>query len=105
MYLPCIKLDCEAPWVSQGLRASSLVNDRGEPYDERCLHAGRAQEIGACEMCDVVSDLEEALGTRASGVNHALGDPLPIELRKLLDQMVVFEEHGSYHILHKPAKI
>ena len=36
--------------------------------------------------------LEEALGTRTTCVHNSLGDPLSIELRDLLDELVVFEQ-------------
>lgn len=56
------------------------------------LGARGPEEVGAGDVGDVVGALEEALGGGAAGVDHALRDALPGEVRHLLDQVVVLEE-------------
>ena len=55
---------------------------------------GRAglEDGGLGVLADVLGDLEAAEGAAALGVGLALGDPLPVELRHLLDEVVVLQQ-------------
>ena len=46
-------------------------------------------------MADIARNLKGAEGAAALGVRLALGNPLPIEVRHLLDQVEVLEQDGS----------
>lgn len=92
-YLSGVELDGEAAGVPEGFGAPPLVDDGGEAHDHRGLDARRAEEVSAGEVGDVVGDLEEALGAGSPGVDDPLGDPLPVELRDLLDQMVILQKN------------
>ena len=93
--LPGVELDGEPARVAQRLGAPALVDHRGEAHDHGGLHAGGAQEVGARQVGDVVGHLEEALGAGATGVHHALRDPLTVEVGKLLHQVVVLKQDGT----------
>jgi hypothetical protein len=58
------------------------VDDGRESRDDGRLHARRAKKVGACQVRDVVRDLEESLGARAARVHHALRDALAVKLQK-----------------------
>ena len=85
-----VELDGEAARVADGLGAAALVDDGGEAGDERGLDAGRAEEIGAGEVGDVVRDLEEALGACPPRVDNSFRDSLPSEIGYLLHQVIIF---------------
>ncbi len=44
---------------------------------------------------DVVRDFEVSEGAGALGVHHALGDPLPVEVRDLVDEGGVLEQQRA----------
>ncbi len=44
---------------------------------------------------DVVGDGERAVGARALGVHHALGDALAVQVRQLLDQLEVLQQQRA----------
>ena len=69
------------------------MDDGGESRYERRLHTHAAEEVGACEVRDVMSDLEVALGSRAASVHDALGDALPVKVGDLLHQVIVLQQH------------
>ena len=75
-----VELDREAARVADGLWRAALVDDRREARDDGRLRPGRAEEVGAGQVRDVVGRLEEALGGGAAGVDDALGDALAVKL-------------------------
>ena len=44
---------------------------------------------------DVVGDGQRAVGARALGVHDALGDALAVQVRKLLDQVEILQQHRA----------
>lgn len=66
------------------------MDNGGETDDQRRLNAGGTEEVGAGEVRDVMSHLEEAFGASASSVNHTLRDSLTREVGDFLHQVVVF---------------
>lgn len=66
------------------------MDDSGEADDERCLNAGGTEEVGAGEVCNVMSDLKEALGTCTPGMHHSFWDPFTSEVLNFLHQVIIF---------------
>jgi hypothetical protein len=56
--LPGVELHGKPAGIAEGLRGASLVNDGGKPNNDRRLHTGCAEHIGACQVCDVMGDLQ-----------------------------------------------
>lgn len=75
-----VELDREPARVADRLGRAALVDDGGEARYDRRLRPGRAEEVGAGEVRDVVGGFEEALGGGAAGVDDALRDALAVEL-------------------------
>jgi hypothetical protein len=92
---PRVELHSEPTRVTERLGAASLVDHSGEADDQRGLHARRPEEVGAREVGDVVCHFEEALGAGAARVHHALRDALSVELRQLLHQVVILQQHRA----------
>ena len=60
------------------------------------LNTDASEEIGACEVGDVMSDLKVALGSCSTRVHDALGNALSVEVGDLLHQVVVLQQHRSW---------
>lgn len=91
-YFSSVELDCEATRVSQGLGTSTLMDDSGETHNDRSLNTWSSEEVSTSEVRYIMSDLEETLCTGSSCVNHALWNTLPVEVSKLLNEMVVLKK-------------
>lgn len=89
MYLSSVKLDGETPRVPEGFGAATFMDDGGETDNQRRLDSGGSEEVGAGEVRDVMSHLEEPFGACASSMDHTFGDSLTCEVGYLLYQMVV----------------
>ncbi len=89
-----VELQREAARVAPGVRAALLAGDGGEAREDLGLLA-RLQEVGAGVAADVLGDHEFAERARALGVHHALRHALAVELRELLDEVVVVQQDRS----------
>jgi hypothetical protein len=86
-----VELQREPARVAPGVGAAALAGDGRETREHVGPDAGleeRGMRVGA----DVVGRLEVAEGARALGMGLALGDPLPIEVGHLLDQVLVLQQ-------------
>ncbi len=92
-----VELDGEAAHVALGIGRPALAGDGGEAQKQLRLLADRGEQLGARVARDVLGDSERAVGGRALGVHHALGNPLAVEVRHLLDEVVVGEQHRAAH--------
>ena len=52
-----VELDRKAAGIANRLRAAALVDDRAEAHRDWRLHTGGAQEVGACQVADVMRHL------------------------------------------------
>ncbi len=77
--------------IAPGIWAATLARHSGEPDDRVDLGAG-LKHRGLGVRADVLGDLEVAEGTAAFGVGLPLRDALPVEVRHLLDQVVVLKQ-------------
>ena len=90
-----VELQREAARVAPGVvRAAALTGHRGEP-DHRLAHGSRLEHRGLGERADILGDLEPPEGARALGVGLTLGHPFAVELRQLLDEVVVVQQDRS----------
>ena len=87
-----VELHRKTARIAPGVRAALLTGD-GREADERLGLLTRLQERGLRVLADVVCDDEFTESTAALGVDDALRDTLAVELRELLDQVVVMKEH------------
>ena len=91
-----LELDREAARVARRL-GRVLGADHGREADEDGrAHAGLRQHLGAGVfrgrlVADLAVGLEIAVRGGAAGVDDALGDALAVEMRDLLDELVVLE--------------
>lgn len=96
MYLSSVELDGESTGVTDGLRATPLMDDSGESHNDRCLDTWRAQEVCAWQVRHVMGALEEPLGTCTPCMHHPLRYPFPGKVRHFFDQVVVLKQDWSY---------
>ena len=83
-----VELQREAARVAPGIWAAALTGHRGEP-DHRLSRGAGLKHRRLRERADVVGHLEPPESTRALGMWLAFGHPFAIELRQLLDEVMV----------------
>ena len=105
-----VELDCEPPGVPGRVSRAALPAHRGEPHGQRGLLPHLAEYPGLAVLGDVVRYLfspvrmlgrpsvkyfylEITKGSGPLGVDHSLGDSLPVEVSELLDKDVVLQEY------------
>jgi hypothetical protein len=90
-----VELDSKTTWIPQGLRASTLMHNCGEPNNNRGLNPRSPEKISTCKVRNIVCYFKETLGTGSPCMNYPFRDTFPVELSKLFNQMVVLKEDGS----------
>ena len=91
-YFSGVELDCEATRGSQGLGTSTFMDNGGETDNDWSLNTWSSEEVSTSEVRYIMSDLKETLCTGSSSVNHTLWNTLPVEVSKLLNEMVVLKK-------------
>ena len=86
-----VELQREAARVPPGIGAAPLTRHGGEP-DQRVRTGAGLEHRGPGVGADVLRHLEVPERAAALGVRLTLGDPLAVEVRHLLDQVVVLEQ-------------
>lgn len=89
-----VELQREAAGVAPRVGAALLAGDGGEAREHLDLGAG-LEEGGARVGAHVARDAEGAERPAALGVDDALRDALAVELRELLDEVVVVQRDGA----------
>jgi len=79
-----IELDGEPARVALGIGRAPLAPHRREAHEHLGAPADRGEELGLGVLGDVGRDLEIAVGAGPLGVDHPLGDPLPVEVGQLV---------------------
>ena len=95
-----LELDREAARIALGLGRFLRARDGREPHKHRRLYAGLVEHAGAGVfrrrlVADLAIGLEIAVRPGAPRVHHALGYPLAIEMRDLLDELIVLERRRA----------
>src|ERR1700722_15184551 len=89
-----IELQGEAAWVTPGVRTALFTGDRRE--SDQGLGLGARLEDGSPRIpANVLRDLEMSEGAAALRVRLALWDALAIEVRHLLDQVMIVQNDGT----------
>jgi hypothetical protein len=94
-----LELHREAARIALGLRRFLGAGHGGEAHEHRRLDAGlvqhpRAGVLGGRLVADLAIGLEVAVRAGAARMHHALRNALAVEMRDLLDELVVFEGRG-----------
>jgi hypothetical protein len=108
-----VELDCKTTRVSQGLGTSTLMDNGGEPDNDRSLNTGSSEKVSTSEVRDIMSDLKETFSTGSSGMNHTLWNPFPVEIGKLLNEMVILKKdrtsgsngHGGVVVPYRSTRV
>src|SRR6266851_4229773 len=80
--------------VAHHVGGPEFPGHRGEPQEHVGPLAG-LEEVSLGELAYVLGDLEDAVSGAALGVYDPLGDPLPVEMGHLLEQVVVLQQDRS----------
>ncbi len=89
-----IELQRETARVAPGVRTAALTSHRREA-DQRLGLGARLEDRGPRVVADVLGDLEMTEGATALGVRLSLRDALAIEVRHLLDQVMIVQNDGA----------
>ncbi len=90
-----VELHREAAHVARGVLGAALARHGGEAHEHRRDLAGRLERGGAREFGERLVALEVAVRRRATRVHDALGDALVVEVRELVPQDEVFQQHRA----------
>lgn len=94
-YLSGVEFDSKTTRVSESFRAAPFMNDSGKPEDDRSLNARSTEEISTGKVSYVMSDFKKAFGTSSPGMNNTFRNAFPVEIRKFLHQMVIFQQYRT----------
>src|SRR6266481_2923169 len=90
-----VELDREAARVTRRIGGTFLTpNGRESNHDIRLL-TNRSEDRSLGVFGDVSRDRKRAKRAGALGMDHPLGDPLPVEVGHLFDQMKVLYQHWT----------
>jgi hypothetical protein len=93
----------EAADVAHGVRRAARAGHGGEPDEHRRLDRRVIEEPRARQFEQRLVELEVTVRAGAARVDHALGDPLMIEVRDLLAKVKVLDQRrGAYTGLGMP---
>src|SRR6185437_11797546 len=87
-----VELEREAAGIADRVGRSGFLGDRGKPRQHGRAQAFFAQKISFAPGRHVFGNLEKAVSAAALGVNHAFRNPFAVELRHLLDQVMVLQQ-------------
>ncbi|MND83629.1 hypothetical protein D3C80_754970 [compost metagenome] len=90
-----VELEGEAAYVALGVGGALLTGHGGEAQKDRGLLADGVEQVGLAELADVVGHGKGAVGARALGVNHPLGNALAVEVGEFLHQPDVLHQHRA----------
>ena len=90
-----VELEGEAAHVAVRVRVALFAGHRREAREHRRALAHFVEEGGLGPLADVGGHLEVAEGAAALDVVHAIGDALANEVRQLLDQVGILQQHGA----------
>ena len=89
-----VELQREPAWVTPRVRAAPLAGNRREA-DQGVGRGAGLEDRRLRELADVGGDLEVAERATPLRMRLAFGDPLPVEIRHLLNQVVVLQQDGA----------
>jgi len=90
-----VELQRKTSRIARRVGCALGAGDRGEPGEYLRLLSYLGQEGGSGESRHVVRDHELAVGAAGHRVHDALRNALPIEVRELLDQVMVLEQYRA----------
>ena len=90
-----VELDREAAHVAREIARAPGARHRREAHEHRGSPRRILQECGLRVAGERLVDLEVAVGRRAPGVHHALGNALVVEVGDLLPEDEVFQERRA----------
>lgn len=90
-----VELHREAAHVAHRIGGAARPLHGGEAHEHRGALAGLGEEARLGQVAEVIVGLEVAMGGGATGVDHALGDALVVEVGDLLPHDEVFEQRRA----------
>ena len=90
-----VELDREAADVALGVGRAALAGHGREAHEQVGLLADLREDLRLGVLRDVVGDGEGAERAGALGVHAALGDDLAVEVRELLEEPDVLQQHRA----------
>src|SRR5581483_11110018 len=91
-----VELDRESSWVTHRIGRACFSRDRGEAYQYRGALAHPVEECRLCPGRRISRYFEVAKRAAPFGMDNALGYPLAVELRHLLNEIVVLQQQRSF---------
>jgi len=89
-----VEFQGEAANISLGVCRSPLTGHCREPQQALCFLAHLGEDLRFGIPGDVLGDFEGPVCPGAFGMNHPLGDSLPVEMGVLLEQLPILDQEG-----------
>jgi len=90
-----VELDRKAARVANGIGGALLSRHGRETNEYLGSFSNRGKEFGLGPPRHIGQHFEIPIGARALGVHDALGNPLAIEVRELLDQVMILNQNRA----------
>ncbi|MNZ98218.1 hypothetical protein D3C78_1174950 [compost metagenome] len=90
-----IKLHCKAARVTRSFRRASRIDDSREPDKYRRLLSSLLEQMSLRMLRHAVLRTEYAVCACAACMNDALRNAFPVEMRQLLQQMIILQQGRS----------
>jgi hypothetical protein len=90
-----VELEREAAHVPLGVGRPMLARNGREAQQRLRLGAG-LEHLGPRVFRDVAGDGQRAVGRGSLRMDHALGDPLAVLVRELLEQLIVLQQDRTF---------
>lgn len=88
------KLHRETARITSTVMAARLATDCRESNSNWALLSLFGEDVQSCQVGNWIGTFEEAVSTRALGVDNTLGDTFAVEMREQIDEMEVLEQEG-----------
>ena len=87
-----IELDGKAAYVAHHIGRALVARHGGKPHEGGRALAHPVEDIGLAHIGQAVSQFKIAMRAVATGVHHALGDALMVEMEDLFTEMEVLHQ-------------
>ena len=82
-----LELDREAAEISNGIRRTLLGPNGRYSYEDFCLLSDICQEVGVCEITDIVGDFEVSTGSGGFSMDASFRDSFSEEVSQIFNQL------------------
>lgn len=86
------ELDRKTARITSTVMAARLATNCRESNSDWALLSLFGKDVQSCQVGDWIGTFEEAVSTRALGVDNTLGDTFPVEMREQIDEVEILKQ-------------